>query len=298
MRISSFPKIFAIGTDYIKDIFDGPVEITEKIDGSQFVFGRVDGELWIRSKGAQLFFENHQKMFSKAISYIDEISNNIPDGKIFFCEYLQKPKHNTLVYDRTPLNNLILFAVMNLDQTFDQDLEYNSEMLNIEKVPVIYSGEIKDMSDLNALLDRKSVLGGAKIEGIVVKNYAKPFLLGGQPIPVMAGKFVSEEFKEVHQARWKNEESGKSKIDIFFEGFRTDARWEKAVQHLRENGTLTNEPKDIGNLIKEIRSDIEAEEKENVKEFLWKEFSGQLLRKSTAGMPEWYKKKLAERSFI
>ena len=52
MSISAFPKIFAIGTDYIKDLFNGPVEITEKIDGSMFVFGKVDGELFMRSKGA------------------------------------------------------------------------------------------------------------------------------------------------------------------------------------------------------------------------------------------------------
>ena len=52
MSISAYPKIFAIGTDYICDIFKDVVEITEKIDGSQFVFGKVSGELHIRSKGA------------------------------------------------------------------------------------------------------------------------------------------------------------------------------------------------------------------------------------------------------
>jgi hypothetical protein len=54
--IKAFPKIFAIGQDYIKDIFDGEVEVTEKIDGSQFVFGKLAGELYFRSKGKQQFF--------------------------------------------------------------------------------------------------------------------------------------------------------------------------------------------------------------------------------------------------
>ena len=33
--IQAYTKIFAIGTDYIRDIFNEEVEISEKIDGSQ-----------------------------------------------------------------------------------------------------------------------------------------------------------------------------------------------------------------------------------------------------------------------
>lgn len=51
--ISAFPKIFAIGTKYIDSIFDNEVEITEKVDGSQFAFGKIDGEVYCRSKGNQ-----------------------------------------------------------------------------------------------------------------------------------------------------------------------------------------------------------------------------------------------------
>lgn len=53
--IKAFPKIFAIGTDYIKDIFSETVEVSEKIDGSQFGFGKINGDVFMRSKGAQLF---------------------------------------------------------------------------------------------------------------------------------------------------------------------------------------------------------------------------------------------------
>jgi len=48
--ISAFPKIFTLGTDYISDIFKEEVEITEKIDGSQISFGKIEGELYMRSK--------------------------------------------------------------------------------------------------------------------------------------------------------------------------------------------------------------------------------------------------------
>jgi hypothetical protein len=60
---------------------------------------------------------------------------------------------------------------------------------------------------------------------------------------------------------------------------------------------LANDPKDIGKLFREVQADIEAEEIDDVKEFLWKEYKGELMRRSTGGLPEWYKTRLTERSF-
>lgn len=295
--ITSFTKIFAIGTDYIRDIFNEEVEITEKIDGSQFDFGKIDGKLHMRSKGAQLYVEHPEKMFSEGMSYIESIQDRLPEGKVFFCEYLKKPKHNTLKYDRIPKNHIMLFSVMDFKkQSFEDTFPY-IDTLDIEHVPVLFRGKINSVSDLTGVLETKSVLGGCNIEGVVVKNYHRQFLLGGQPMPLMAGKFVSEAFKEVHRERWGAEEKGKSRMEVFFESFRTPARWEKAVQHLQEKGELLNEPKDIGKLFKEVHTDIEAEEKEAVKEFLWREFSGELKRRAAGGMAEWYKERLLSRAF-
>jgi hypothetical protein len=191
----------------------------------------------------------------------------------------------------------MLFSVMELNrQAFEDSLPY-ADMLDIEHVPVLFHGKINSVSDLTGVLETKSVLGGVNIEGVVVKNYHRQFLLGGQPMPLMAGKFVQETFKEVHKNRWGTEEKGKNRLDVFFESFRTPARWEKAVQHLQEKGELANEPRDIGKLFKEVHTDIEAEEKEAIKDFLWKEYNGELKRRATDGMAEWYKNRLMERSF-
>ena len=295
--IKAFPKIFAIGTDYIVDIFNETVEITEKIDGSQFSFGRINGEIHMRSKGAILYPDNQEKMFAEAVEYVQQIQDRLPEGLVFYCEYLKKPKHNTLKYDRIPKNHLMLFGVMHISQKFYLDTEAYAETLDIECVPLIHYGGISNISELTSMIDRESVLGGATVEGIVVKNYERKFLLGGQPMPIMAGKYVSESFREVHRERWGTEEKTKSRMDIFFESFRTEARWGKAVQHLLERGELENEPRDIGKLFKEVHQDIEAEEKEAVKDFLWKEFNGELKRRATAGMPKWYKSRLMQRSF-
>ncbi len=295
--IKAFPKIFAIGTDYIRDIFNEPVEISEKIDGSQIAFGMMEGNLFIRSKGAQLYAENPEKMFKEGVDYIVSIQGRLPEDVIFYGEYLKHPKHNTLHYSRIPKNHIILFGSGTvLGDSFHGQFQEMADSLDLEVVPLEYAA-INSPDDLRSFLDRESVLGGTKVEGVVVKNYQRKFLIGGQPMPMMCGKFVSEAFKETHRERWGKEETGKGRFETFCESFRTEARWEKAIQHLAERGGLTNTPKDIGILLKEINEDIEAEEQEAVKNFLWKEYRRDIMRAATAGFPEWYKNQLMLRSF-
>jgi hypothetical protein len=297
-KLKSFPKIFAIGTDYVADIFKEEVEITEKVDGSQFSFGKVDGQVLCRSKGCSIN-EGEGGMFKLGVDYIFSIAEKLPEGMLFNCEFLSKPKHNTLVYETVPKNNIVLFGASDITEKFINDydkLKEYAELLDIDIIPLIYKGKINSTDELIGMLKRKSYLGGADIEGIVVKNYERKFLLGGQPMPLMAGKYVSEAFKEVHRERWGAEEKTANKFEIFKQSFRTDARFEKAVQHLSEKGELENTPRDIGKLIKEVYTDIETEEKENIKEWLYKEYKDEILRTAGRGLPEWYKERLLNRS--
>ncbi len=296
--IHSFPKIFSLGTDYIKNIFDTEVEITEKVDGSLFSFGRIDGQLYFRSKGAQIFPENVDKMFKKGVEYALSLESTLPDNTIFYCEYLKSEKHNNLKYNKVPKNNLALFALWHEGKFItDYDfLELSAKAAGIDVVPLLFKGKIESVDKIKELLDTESFLGGCKIEGVVVKNYNMPFLLGGQPIPIMMGKYVSEQYKEVAKG-WHERNSSKGKWEMYKECFKTEARWLKAIQHLKEAGKLENSPRDIGNLIKAIQEDIEQEEKENIKEFLWKEFGQEVLRMSVKGFPEKYKQYLLTNSF-
>lgn len=267
---------------------------------SQFCFGKINGELFCRSKGQQLFFENPEAMFKKAVDYVLEIQDKIPDDMIYYCEYLKTSRHNILHYGRIPKNNLILFGVSDNTERFISTYEVLkgfAELIDIECVPLIYSGKINNSDEILNFLERESILSGVNIEGVVVKNYNKPFLLGGQPIPIMMGKFVSEKFKETHREKWGKEFTNKGRWETFKESFRTEARWEKAIQHLKEKGELTNSPKDIGGLIKMIQEDITEEEKEDIKKFLWQEFGKDILRYSTGGFPEYYKNLLLNKQF-
>jgi hypothetical protein len=301
--LTAFPKIFHLGQDYISRIFHGPVEVTEKLDGSQFVVGKLDGELVMRSKGTMIYdyeSRNENDLFYPVIQHFMDIAHYLPEGRIFYGETLCKPKHNTLAYSRVPKNHFMLFGVGNLRHQFCQnyeDLADWAEFLHVEVVPCLYHGTIKNPEMLKDIMDKESVLGGSKMEGVVIKNYQQPFLLGGQPIPVMAGKYVSEAFKEVHRTSWSKEHTAGGKWQAFKAGYNTEARWNKAIQHLEEKGELERAPRDIGKLITEIQRDITEEEQENIKQFLWNHQGKEVLRSACVGFPEFYKSKLLERGF-
>lgn len=259
---------------------------------SQFTFGSFNGELQIKSKKNALYVNDCDGMFALGVDYVSRIAHLLPDGLIFHAEYLKTPKHNVLCYGRVPKNNIMLYGIRRPDDSFIEDLNPYLEMLDLERVPIIFKGKINNLDEIHALMNRESILGEVTIEGLVVKNFAQPFLFGGQAIPLMMGKMVSEKFKEVHKSQWGKQDSGMSKLETFFQSFCTEARWEKAVQHLRDAGELSGEPKDIGPLTREIHQDIIEEEKEAIKTFLWGHFNKMIKSRATRGFPEWYKESL------
>jgi len=293
MSIPSYPKILALGNPKIANILSGEVEITEKVDGSMFAFGRIAGRIDCRSKGVKSLVELPQQMFQEAVDLAYSLQENIPEGYVFYGEWLQKPKHNSLAYTRRPQNGLALWAVSK-DFVF---LPYNgiqdwADLLGVDVVPLLHRGQATT-EQVMALLDRESYLGGQKIEGVVVKNYAQPFFLYDTEYTVTPAKYVSEKFKEVNKENWKKH-SGNGPLASFMESFCTEARWEKAVQHLRESGKLESDPRDIAALIKEVHCDIEKEEEEAIRDWLYRHFSKDIKRTAVRGLPEWYKRKLVE----
>ena len=293
---SAFPKILHIGDKQISSLFDGEVEITEKVDGSQIGFGKVNGKLFVRSKGKEQDLDNPDIMFELGVEYIKRIADLIPDNMTFYGEYLNKPKHNILAYDNIPKNHIALFGAYNSVTREHFSMAYVeafAKKFNLDTVPVLYRGsEATPEMVLELVKDRVSYLGGQHIEGVVVKAY-KPWLFLGQiPQTVMSGKYVTEAFKEVHNKNWKAENTGKGKLEVAISQYRSEARWNKAVQHLRDDGRLTESPKDIGELIKEVRKDISLEEKENIKDQLWSIFKNDFLGMATSGLPQRWKDKL------
>lgn len=295
MSTSPFPKILHIGDKQISDLFSGEVEITEKVDGSQFGFGKENGKLFCRSKGKEQNLDDPDMMFVQGVEYVKTIESRIPDNFTFYGEYLQKPKHNTLAYDRIPNHHIALFGVYNQEtrEFYDYDnITEWAEKLGVDAIPLLKRGTATPEEILEMVKERTSYLGGQNIEGVVVKAYKPWMFLNQIPLSVMSGKYVTEAFKEVHNKNWKAENTGKGKLEVAISQYKSEARWNKAIQHLRDNGELTGTPRDIGALIHEVRRDVSEEEKEAIKATLWSIYKNDFLSYATTGLPEWYKEKL------
>jgi hypothetical protein len=294
----SYPSIYALGHRAIVDLLKGPVYIEEKIDGSQFSFGFFNGEIRCRSKGAVLNIDAPENMFAGAVAWVKNNALNLRDGWTYRGEVLSKPKHNVLCYSRIPEGGIIVFDINNGHESYLTPVEkkYEAERIGLECVPLLHWGRCESVDELNKLLETESVLGGTLIEGVVIKPAA--YDLFGRDKKVLMGKFVSEKFKEKHSREWKSSNpTGKDIIGLLGESLTTPARWQKAVQHLREAGQIDDSPRDIGKLLIEIKADIGKEETEFIAERLVKWAMPHILRSVVRGFPEWYKEQLAQKQF-
>ena len=301
--VPAYPKVAALGHRAVADIWDGQVEVTEKIDGSQFAFGIVGGELCYRSKGRQIPRHSVQEndLFFPVIEWVESIAEQggIEEGFWYYGETLKSPKHSTLKYDRIPRNHFALFACVDAEDErawFPHRALYHiSQTLDCDVAGYCMLLGSWDAEKIVAYIDEKheSMLGGVPMEGLVIKNLDKEYLYGPILWPIMTAKYVSDGFKEVHEKNWKMQNTGRGKWEVFMDQFNNEARWLKSAQHMAEDGQLLGEPKDIGQLMNRVQKDIGEECKEDIQEFLWKQFGRDLMRNSVRGLPEWYKQELA-----
>lgn len=296
MKVHSYGKVYNIGHGAVKELFFDPVVVEEKIDGSQFSFGMYDGELLCRSKNKQIEMDAPNNLFDVAVEVIKVLQGKLHDGWTYRCEYLRKPRHNAIAYGRVPLNHLVLYDIdTGLQNYVSPEVKALwAATLDIEPVPVILCDKVDSASELKELLDRESVLGGSKVEGIVCKNYERYCKDGKQ----MMGKYVSEEFKEHSKREWAK--GNKSSADIKTEigqAMRSERRWEKAIEHLRDEGSLENDPRDIGQLMHMVHQDVVDEEEGWIKDKLWEWCRKDVCRMAVRGLPEWYKERLLNSQF-
>lgn len=296
--IHSYSSIYALGHPAIKDLLTVPVIVEEKIDGSQISFMRMGEDLYIRSKSAEIHLDAPQKLFAPAVEYIKSIKNDLVEGWIYRGEAVCSPKHNALTYNRVPQGFVYLYDIEGSVYGFvnSPGKVNEAKRLGLEPVRTMWNDNLTDLDIINNLLSNESVLGGPKIEGVVIKP--RDYQLFGLDKKVLMGKFVSEEFKEIHRREWKGSNPTRGDvIQILAAALTSEARWNKAIQHLRESGELESSPRDIGKLIREIQEDTKKEAEELVKDRLWKWAWPQLQRKVSSGFPEYYKKKLMENQF-
>jgi len=298
MELRSYPKILALGHAGLADLLTGWVVVQEKVDGSQISFGKRGDSLVVRSKSSEIHLEAVPKLFAAAVTTIEELWDKLVDGWTYRGEALQGPKHNTLHYERVPKGNVLLYDVDTGYEKYGSPrlLEDEAARLGLEVVPKVWEGNGSNLNldMLKAFLSSMSILGGTKIEGVVIKAYGL-YDRGGKTI---MGKYVSEAFKEKHTGEWKKANPSNKDVVMFLTSeLRSEERWEKAIQHLRESGTLQSAPQDIGPLLKEIAIDTLAEERDHIKEVLFNRAWKQIQRGITQGFAQWYKERLAKEQF-
>jgi hypothetical protein len=297
----SYPSIFALGHKHLAELFSDEVLVEEKVDGSQFSFGKfrefnpIRDQIRVRSKGVEMLVDAPEKMFQPAVDTVLKLADQLHEGWVYRAEYLRSPHHNALSYSRIPAQHLIVFDIATGLETY-LPWEAKAEeaaRLGLEVVPRLYQGKV-DIEMFRKLLETTSVLGGVQIEGCVVKNYAR----FGLDKKILLGKYVSEAYKEVQAKEWKT--SNPTLGDIFEQliaEYRTPARWMKAVTHLRDAGKLEGSPRDIGLLFKEVPEDVRKECEDEIKEKLFKYAWPRIQRGITAGIPSWYKDQLLAQQF-
>jgi len=292
-EIHSYSSPYNYGHRDLAELFDGQVVAEEKIDGSQFSFGIKDGELFMRSRRVAVL-EEDAGMFGLAVQAVVAVREMLHAGWTYRCEYLSKPKHNTLAYDRVPENNIILFDIDRGDQDYlsPEDAENEATCLGLEFVPWWIVEEKPSLEQIEKWLQAKSVLGNVPVEGIVFKNYAK---LDPHTKKTLMGKFVSEKFREKHSGDWAKRNPGKKAfVQNIIDEHATEARWMKAIQHLQETEEINGEMRDIPKLLKEISTDVLDDCGDEIKERLFKHFWGkEISRGITRGFPEFYREYIA-----
>lgn len=286
MELSDYSKVHQLYHREVYRMKGHQVVVQEKIDGSQISFQRKDEKLFVRSKNQMIDIENPDGMFANAVNVLKD--RPLPFGYVFRGEYLKTPKHNVLDYDRIPKDHIIIYDIEVGDGTnhYHQPAEVERITLGngFEVVPTLWTGLFDDIDQklIDRLMKTQSVLGGQLIEGLVIKCYD---VFDSRDKTLMC-KFVRPEVREMISGN-----HGKTRKDIIEEiGERlaTPARFEKAVQHLRDSNMLVGEPKDIGVLMRELNRDFE-EHVDEVKNLLYANFRKDILRIANRGFATWYK---------
>lgn len=285
--LTEYPKIPHLGTRDAAGIFCDPVTIQEKIDGSQFSFGRHHDQLFMRSHHNDMDpyqVSEGNTMWGLAADFVRNAYalGNLNNGWTYRAEYLRKPKHNKIAYSRFPRGGVAIFDIQGADGEYLPPIEVVRwcEVSKWEFAPYYEIGvTINPIAGWEKdYLNRESFLGGSLVEGIVIKNYKRRIF----------AKVVSPAFRETAHLT-----APRSTLMGLIEAtFKTPMRWEKAIQHLKERGNLEGGPQDIGPLIAEIRQDIFAECEHEIKAMLFNHHKREIDKVLISGFAEWYKERL------
>jgi hypothetical protein len=157
------------GKDFIENLFSNELIVTEKADGSAFLFQRdEEGNKFFKRDDRQPISKLDRtlmRFYEKPIDYITKVSENkkFPTDYRFGFEYFQNTNPVSIVYDRLPKNNLVLTHIKKMDKNGklvsiiddEKELKKWAKIFEVEEIYVIFEGKLnsKQKQDIVEFLE-------------------------------------------------------------------------------------------------------------------------------------------------
>lgn len=165
------------GEQVVKDAFSSAVEITAKMDGQQFaVYLDENNDPTFYTKSMKLdpaefdlkdmYYKTKRaegsdyKDYGRVILHFMNLKkqgklDKLPPNSLISGEFYGSKKPNVIMYEREPKGNFILFGLKTGEEWADYDtLVKTANLLDVEVVPVLFSGEIKNKKSFLAGLSK------------------------------------------------------------------------------------------------------------------------------------------------
>lgn len=236
-----YMKIVRYGKGSINMIKAGEkITVTEKLDGANASFKRDGDQILCFSRNKQLDEKDTLRGFYNWV-YENIVAEDLVEGAVYYGEWLVRHK---LDYGENE-NQFYLFDI------YDEELEryclfktveQEAERLNINLVPLLYSGMFQSHEHLESFVGQSKL--GEVGEGVVVKNTWATNKHGEQQF----FKIVSASFKEMNGVIPKKQKEAPQRLGSdFVEKFLTTGRVEKMLHKLVDEGLL-EEDYDVTNM--------------------------------------------------
>lgn len=249
MVFKKYIDLERLGHEDNQDIFkysSDMIVVEEKVDGG-------NGSMWLEEDGIHFGSRNNdltsgknEKIFAmqqiklkEHLKQLEEKGINLNPDYIYYFEWMAK---HTIIYTEAPY--VIGFDIRLKHSMCSEDYglfmfrkgrEKEFDRLQIENVPLIWSGKTEDIVKINIheLIPKSKYYNGLA-EGIVIKNYTRKHPSQNHQL---YAKVVRDEFKEDNRAVFGNIRQVSSDTSKIIEEFCTDARIRKAVlKFVNEDG--------------------------------------------------------------
>lgn len=183
------------------------------------------------------------------------------------------------------------------------ELDYESkkkeaERIGLEVVPMLFSGMMGSLEQFFPTLESVSVLGGAKVKGLVVKAVDRTLPTVRLTTDAVAEKNPQEKKELIPTNITPRHPLPNSEAQITTAvrtvawGFASELRFDKAYETLKAAGKITDQLADIGPLIGEVYKNITSDDEYGMMEELWRLCRGKVYGQLITTLPDWYKRKL------